>query len=114
MKAQTRKGVTAAQYRALEALRADIQRVDCDARRTQAGPRIIKVWEVGRAGSRLRVRSVAGYLGHPFDDIERTITIGPRGGLSGWRLVGHGERSGGTRRHRGPDLLYAMDAEGIF
>lgn len=106
--------MTAAQARAVKALRANIQRLDCDARRTPAGRRIIKRWSVTlRHDGRVVVTSTAGWPTHCFDDITRVIKVGPRGGLDGFGNAGHGI-AGDTRDCRGPGLLYEMDAQRIY
>lgn len=103
-----------AQAKALKALRANIQRLDCDARRTKAGRRIIKRWSVVvRGDGRVVVESVAGWPTHSFDDIARVVRIGVRGGLSGFSNLGHG-KAGDSRDCRGPRLLYEMDAQRIY
>jgi len=106
--------MTAAQAQAVRALKANIQRLDCDARRTKAGRRIIKRWSVDlRHDGRVVVTSVAGWPNHPFDDISRVIKVGPRGGLDGFGNVGHGA-AGDTRDCRGPRTLYDIDAQRIY
>lgn len=107
--------MTAAQTRAVEHLRRDIVRLDCTGRRTAAGVRIVKRWDVRilRDG-RVRVDAVCGWPTHTFDDIRRTVIIGRRGGLSGVGSAGHDPRAGNTPRVRGPGILYAMDAHRVF
>lgn len=106
--------MTATQARAVAALKANIQRLDCDARRTKAGRRIIKVWRVDlRGDGRAVVTSVAGWPTHPFDDVTRIVKVGPRGGYAGFRSIGHGS-AGDTRDCRGPRLLYEMNAQALY
>ena len=102
-----------AQRRAIKALKANIRRLDCDARRTKAGRRVLKVWLVSMQGDVAVVESVAGWPTHSFDDISRVIRVGRRGGLSGFSNLGHG-KAGDSRDCRGPRLLYAMDAQRIY
>lgn len=107
--------LTTHQKRAIKALRADILRVD---RLIRVGPspnrRRFKAWSVTvRPDGVAVVKSNVGWPTHPFDDIKRTVYVGRRGGLSGWSNAGHG-KAGRTRCHRGPALLYEMDAERIY
>lgn len=113
MRARKDKRPNAAQVRAVKALRANIRRLDCNARRSKAGCRILKVWDVSMVGNEVVVESVAGWPRHSFDDISRVVRIGVRGGLSGFGNVGHG-KAGDSRDCRGPRLLYDMDAQRIY
>lgn len=114
MRRKAKRQMTAVQARAVAALRANIQRLDCDSRRTPAGRRVIKVWQVDlRGDGRAVVTSVAGWPTHPFDDITRIVKVGPRGGYEGFRNQGHGS-AGDTRDCRGPRLLYEMNARALY
>lgn len=106
--------MTAAQATAVAALKANIKRLDGDSRRTKAGRRVIKRWNVTlRHDGRAVVTSVVGFPSHPFDDITRIIKVGPNGGLDGFSNAGHGA-AGDTRDCRGPRMLYRMNAQRIY
>jgi hypothetical protein len=120
--------MTKAQINAVEALRRDIDRVDRACRgpvaKGRTGRRCFKVWSVTvRLDGTVVVRSAVGWkrdakrgrpaASHPFDDITRVITVGRRGGLSGWGNVGHGD-AGETTECRGPRTLYAIDAQRVY
>lgn len=114
--------MTKAQRDAVVALRRDIDRVDRAGRgpvaRGRTGRRCFKVWSVTvRLDGTVVVKSVVGWqsatASHPFDDITRVVTIGKRGGLSGWGNVGHGE-AGETSECRGPRMMYRMDAQRVY
>jgi hypothetical protein len=107
--------LTKAQRAAIKALKADINRLD---RASRVGPspnrRRFKRWSVVvRLDGVAVVESVVGWPGHPFDDIFRKVYVGRRGGLRGFGNRGHG-KAGDTRTHRGPRVLYEIDAERVY
>lgn len=117
--------MTKAQKLAVAALRRAIDRTDRAARgpvaRGRTGKRTFKRWDVTlRLDGVVVVRSCVGWkrekptrMSHSFDDIKRTIYVGPRGGISGYGNVGHGI-AGETRTHSGPRTLYRIDRERVY
>jgi hypothetical protein len=65
------------------------------------------------ADGRVAVTSKVGFPTHCFDDITRSVTIGRRGGLEGFRNVGHG-KAGNTSTRRGPHKLYELNSDSVF
>jgi hypothetical protein len=108
MSKRDKKRMTAGQSRALRGLRGNIERTDI-----RGGDREVKGWVVTMRGAEVVVESRVGHPAHPFDDIERKVWIEPDGSLRGYGNRGHGI-AGRTRTHRGPGLLYEIDAERIY
>lgn len=102
--------MTGRQASQVKQLKRAIDRMD---RAGRGGRRRFKVWDVVElANGSVRVESVVGWPSHPFDDIERVVTVGPRGGMKGWGNRGHGEA--GEVSGRGPEMLYRMNAKRVF
>ena len=81
--------------------------------RSRGGRRYLKRFEAWlRADGRVQVETLAGYPGHTFDDIRRSVVIGKRGGLSGQGREGNGRANKvKTKTVKGSQLLYAMNAQ---